>query len=398
MTETIQKEDKETEEIKEAKKAGYWDDLSQKGKRDAEIKEQLAEIRTKAKTELFNTEVTRERFESNFIPNIESQVKNILDPYDLPEEETTRRVNEMIEEQEELFEYAQMNAYGEIAFNSYQAYKIFDGLKSSIYEGEFKLRSDKIEIRFIDPSRIQLTKITFNATTFRFFQEGKVAVNMDDLAKALKATKSEKSITTIIFTETELKITKCSTELDIPIKDTLSAIDIEIEELPMETLLSLKFPFTFKLTKEQFNYILKHTDIHSEVISITATPEQLLFGQSGQIGERTIPLEKSKIAELSLNPKLLLNHEDDKQTDLPHEARCGYSLAYLRLVSKMLYLLDKSDTITFHMKTDHPLLVEIRIPLRHIKQGEIGKLLIRNFIGPRMIDASDEIEEVEDEF
>ena len=340
-------------------------------------------------------------FKSTFIPDLRSQVKSILDPYELPKEEATRRVDEVITDQRELFEYAQMNAYGEIAFNSYQAYKIFDGLKSPIDEGEFKLRPDKIELRFMDPQRIQLTEITFTTSTYRFFREGKVAVNVDDLARLLKASKSEKAISTIIFTDSGLKITKQSTELNIPIQDTLAALHLEFEEIPMETLLSLKYPFTFALRKEQFEYILKHTDIHSEVLGIKVNPERLEFGQHGQIGTRSIPLDKQDLKDLSFDPTRLeisnQDEEDDKEP-CPHEALASYSLAYLKFVSKMIYLLDKKDTLTFHMKTDHPLLVEITLPLNHIGKGEVGTFAIRNFIACRDRDGDIDDDDYFEEF
>jgi hypothetical protein len=212
------------------------------------------------------------------------------------------------------------------------------------------------------------------------------------LARLLKASKSEKAISTIIFTDSGLKITKQSTELNIPIKDTLSALDLEFEEIPMETLLSLEYPFSFALRKEQFEYILKHTDIHSEILGIEINPERLEFGQHGQVGSRSIPLEKQDLEDLSFDPTLLAieNPEDDAENEdreehnpPPHEALASYSLAYLKFVSKMIYLLDKKDTITVHMKTDHPLLVEIVFPLNHTEKGEVGTFSIRNFIACR---------------
>ena len=215
---------------------------------------------------------------------------------------------------------------------------------------------------------------------------------MDDLARLLKTSKSEKAISTIIFTETGLKITKQSTELNIPINDTISSLDLEFEEIPMETLLSLKYPFTFALRKEQFEYILKHTDIHSEILGIEVSPERLEFGQHGQVGTRNIPLEKQDLEDFSFDPTLLAtenpednaeNEDREEQNPLPHEALASYSLAYLKFVAKMIYLLDKKDTFMFHMKTDHPLLVEITLPLNHIGKGEVGTFSIRNFIACR---------------
>jgi hypothetical protein len=98
------------------------------------------------------------------------------------------------------------------------------------------------------------------------------------------------------------------------------------------------------------------------------------------------------------------NPEDDTETEdtegnnpPPHEALASYSLAYLKFVSKMIYLLDKKDTFTFHMKTDHPLLVEIILPLNHIGKGEVGIFAIRSFIACRDrdgdIDGDDGLEE-----
>ena len=100
MTETIQKEktEKEQEKIK-SNKSSYQDNLSEKGKRDGEINDRLTELKAEAKTKVFNTEMIKRQFESEFIPNLRSQVKKILKPYDLSEQEATRRASEVIEEQ-----------------------------------------------------------------------------------------------------------------------------------------------------------------------------------------------------------------------------------------------------------------------------------------------------------
>jgi hypothetical protein len=209
----------------------------------------------------------------------------------------------------------------------------------------------------------------------------------------------------MIFTDSGLKITKQSTELNIPIQDTLAALHLEFEEIPMENLLSLKYPFSFALRKEQFEYILKHTDIHSEILGIEVNPERLEFGQHGQIGSRSIPLEKQDLEDLSFDPTLLANAnpEDDTETEdtegnnpLPHEALASYSLAYLKFVSKMIYLLDKKDSLMFHMKTDHPLLVGITIPLNHIGKGEVGTFSIGTFIACRDRNGDIDDEELEE--
>jgi hypothetical protein len=385
MTELVHEEG---EQGPESRSPGYWDNLSEKGRRDAEISEKLDQLRHEARSQLFENGITEEVFESEFLTDLKSNFTEILSPYELSENDTRQRISEVLEEQRELFEYVRMDAFGEVAFNSYQAYKIFDGLRSSICECEFKVREEGIEIRFMDPQRIQLAKILFTSSTFRFFQEGTVDVNLDDLAMVLKATKSEKAITTIIFTKRELKITKRSTELSIPIKDTLAALDLEFEEIPMENLLTLEYPFSFELQKQQFEYILKHTDIHSEILVITATPTRLEFSQSGQIGRRSIPLEKEDLEDLSFDPSLMSTDADEGEV-----ATAGFSLAFLKSISKMIYLMNNEDTLSFCMRTDHPLLTEISIPLRYIGKGVVGELSIRNFIACRdiseKIDVSD---------
>lgn len=73
----------------------------------------------------------------------------------------------------------------------------------------------------------------------------------------------------------------------------------------MESLLTLEYPLSFELQKQQFEYILKHTDIHSEILVITATPNRLEFSQSEQIGRRSIPLEKEDVGDLSFDSSLM---------------------------------------------------------------------------------------------
>ena len=73
------------------------------------------------------------------------------------------------------------------------------------------------------------------------------------------------------------------------------------------------------------------------------------FGQHGQIGSRSIPLEKKDLEDLSFDPARLeipnQDEEDEEQEALPHEALASYSLAYLKFVAKMIYLLDKKETL-----------------------------------------------------
>ena len=97
MTELVHEKKKPEQEPEGSRSPDYWGTLSEKGKRDAEIGEIIDQIRHEARAQLFEKEITEEVFESEFLTDLESNLNEILSPYELSEKEIQQRIGDILE-------------------------------------------------------------------------------------------------------------------------------------------------------------------------------------------------------------------------------------------------------------------------------------------------------------
>ena len=79
------------------------------------------------------------------------------------------------------------------------------------------------------------------------------------------------------------------------IKRTLEPFgDLEINEPPIETLSKIVYPFEFHMLPTLLEFTLRNSDLYSEIVKIQANEQNIIFSESGQIGEGQIIWKKKK--------------------------------------------------------------------------------------------------------
>ncbi len=135
-------------------------------------------------------------------------------------------------------------------------------------------------------------------------------------------------------------------------------------------LTSIIYPFKFKMSKEFFLDLMKNSGRYSEILNLKATPEDITFSETGQIGNSEIIYKKKDLPELTFDKKRLILELEDKnhdrdildkiKKDLDTKVSKGaYSLVFINVLKIFCSLLDLNDTLSFSIKSDHPLKVEI---------------------------------------
>jgi len=372
-----------------------WEQLGKKGKRDATIKEEIDSLRERFINVLLNGEekITEKKFTTGILPEVEHKVEDLCSKYEIDRKEQDRRKDNILKELTNFYNsYIKTKTYAELSIDAVQIYNILNALKNIVDEVEFKLVKDHIALRFMDPSRITLVQIIITAKTYRFFEEGKICVNLDDFAKVIKANATEKSLTTLKFIPSQVLITKESETYRTSVHTSLSQLDLDIEEIPMEEIFKIQYPFSFAISRGQFDYILNELDVLSEIVNIKVNMDHIEFYNSGQIGSRTIPFQEKDIKYLTYT-----EYEKEKeQEDILH-ATSAFSYKFLDTFSKLSSLLTSNDPIHFFARSQHPLKIYIELPLIDSRKANIGTLKAWSFLACRAEEAEfDEDGELDD--
>ncbi len=117
-----------------------------------------------------------------------------------------------------------------------------------------------IFIEIMDPSRICLIRIILNDSSYKFYKEGKYALNIENLVNVLSCETNDKSKVTVQFGNTSLFITIKSEKFGSEINRTSEYLDLELEPINLE--ITLKQP----LTKEYYQDCSTSKILYSENI------------------------------------------------------------------------------------------------------------------------------------
>ncbi len=240
---------------------------------------------------------------------------------------------------------------------------IIETLSSIIDETQFKVTPTDFTISAMDPSRICLLKLSIkkeNFDEFKCSKETKVGLNLDDLDKILKRSSINDNVE-IVFKEEDQKIKiKMKREGSSRTRTfSLALLDIDIEEIPMDTLLNIEYPSRWVIDTEFLVEAIKDAEIYSEILNMKAIVDQgLIFSSTGQIGEMNYELGVEDLIEANIN-----------------ELSAGsYSLTFLKGILKISSITEKLE---ISLKTDHPLKMVFNL-------AEGGELFY--FLAPRVED------------
>ena len=252
---------------------------------------------------------------------------------------------------------------------------IVETLASIIDETEFRVTPKEFMITAMDPSRICLLKLTIKKENFDDYKcsaESKVGLNLDDLDKILKRSAANDSVE-IDFNQKDQKIKiKMRREGTSRTRTfSLALLDIDIEEIPMDNLLSIEYPSKWVIDPDFLVEAIKDAEIYSEILNMKSAESQgLTFSSSGQIGEMNYELELDELLE----------------NEISGTSSGAYSLTFLKAILKIAPITEKLE---ISLKTDHPLKMIFDL----LEGGELDY-----FLAPRVEEAEFDEDEDMDEF
>jgi len=243
---------------------------------------------------------------------------------------------------------------------------IIETLASIIDETEFLVTPDEFTITAMDQSRICLLKLTIKKDDFDEYEcdkDCKVGLNLDDLDKIFKRSSTNDAIE-LQFNEKDQKITiKMQKEDSTRVRTfSLSLLDIDIEEVPMDSLLKIEYPSKWGIEPDLVVEAIKDAEIYAEILNLKAEQGKgLTFSSSGQIGEMRYELDEDDLIGANLN-----------------ETQSGsYSLTFLKAILKIASI---TETLEMSLRSDHPL----RMIFNILEGGELSY-----FLAPRVVEESD---------
>jgi proliferating cell nuclear antigen len=249
-------------------------------------------------------------------------------------------------------------------------------LATIIDEAKFQITPSEFIVEAMDPSRICLLNLTIKKGDFDEYEcseECYVGLNLDDLDKILKRSTANDSIE-LSFNESDQKI---KIKMKSPEKKSrtrtfsLTLLDVDIEEVPMENLLSIEYKSDWVMDTDFLIEALKDAEIYSEILNMKAIEDQgLVFSSSGQIGEMNYELDT----------------EDLIEANIEGNASGAYSATFLKSILKISAI---TERLKISLKSDHPLKMNFDL----LEGGEL-----QYFLAPRVEDSDfDEDEEVWEE-
>jgi len=156
------------------------------------------------------------------------------------------------------------------------------------------------------------------------------------------------------------------------------------------------------MTKDDFVDLINNVGFYSEILDIRVIEDCVFFSESSQEGSSEIDYKKKNLVSLNFNEKELCaeleleEHENSKEAieKVLKEKICtgSYSLTFLKIIKSFSAILDPNDKITFSIKTDTPLKVEITFK-------KLNKTRLTDYLAPRVEEPDfDEEDFDEDDF
>jgi proliferating cell nuclear antigen len=247
---------------------------------------------------------------------------------------------------------------------------IVETLSSIIDETTFTITPQEFRVKAMDPSRICLLQLIITRENFDSFEcdePVKVSLNLDDLGKIMKRAASSDAITLVHEDEAHrIKVLMRREEQSRSRTFSLGLLDLDIEEIPMGSLLSIEYSSGWSTDPDFLKEAIKDAEIYSEIINIEARENiGLTYSSAGQIGEM----------------KYELGLENFLEEDIAGEEKGSYSVVFLKAILKLQSI---TEALRVSLKTDHPIKMEFDLL-------EGGKLSY--FLAPRVEETTPEGEE-----
>ncbi|MDR2202963.1 MAG: proliferating cell nuclear antigen (pcna) [Nitrososphaerota archaeon] len=226
-----------------------------------------------------------------------------------------------------------------------------------IDEATFKIETNGLKLRAMDPSRVAMIDFEWPKTIFEEYvctESTKMCINISELLKLLKRAGREESV--------ELSLDDKTGRLQVKILGkyirnfTMPTLEASEEEVPTP---KISFNVKAKSTTAGLSQAIDDAQLVSDHVRIEADNEKLVLSATGDLMGATITLQKGSDALLDLEVK-----EASKAT---------FSLSYLSEIIKAASA--TSDVATLEFSSDMPVYIDFQ-------QTKEGKLTF--FLAPRI--------------
>jgi hypothetical protein len=389
----------------ETKDQDYWNELSKKGQAEQEIIKVIEELKNQFlqedPNEIFIS--NSDNFRSTFSKKLENILDETIDKYfsSIPLNVKTQKKNKFLSEiHEYLVTIHLKKVQGKISFEAYSILNFVQALDKIVSEAQFKIDEQGLVIELMDPSRICLIRIVLSNPTYQFYTQGSHCLNVEDFKLMLSCEKNDRSATSLEFAEEKLLISIHSKKYDGDIDRTLHYLSLTLEDIPLDNLRSINYPFEFGIERDKFIYTKKNIGKHGEIIEITAnnsdSKRAVRFSDAGQIGNGGVNWKREALAHFTFNQsqieKELESGEGEQTMEVIHqilsEQTCisMHSFQFIIWLEKLATLLEKGDTVNFWIRTDHPMKVMMDFK-------KLGDCSLEYYLAPRNIREGEEEEE-----
>jgi len=216
-------------------------------------------------------------------------------------------------------------------------------------EATFKLDSEGIKLRAMDPSRVAMIDFEWPKTIFEEYtctEPTKMCINITELLKLLKRAGKGETL--------ELSLDEKTGRLQITIVGkynrnfTMPTLEASEEEVPTP---KITFNVKVKATTQGLSQAIEDAQLVSDHVRIEADPEKIVFNAAGDLMGAIITLQKGSDTLLELEAK-----EPQKAT---------FSLSYLTEIIKAASA--TSDIATLEFSQDMP----IKLDFQQTKEGKL---------------------------
>jgi proliferating cell nuclear antigen len=216
-------------------------------------------------------------------------------------------------------------------------------------EATFKLDSEGMRLRAMDPSRVAMIDFEWPKSVFEEYvcdAAAKMCVNITELLKLLKRAGKDEVV--------ELSLDEKTGRLQVAIMGkysrnfTMPTLEASEEEVPTP---KLSFNVRVKATTEGLSQAIEDAQLVSDHVRLEADQDKLVFNAAGDLMGATITIQKGSDTLLDLEAK-----EPSKAT---------FSLSYLTEIIKAASA--TSDIATLEFSSDMP----VRLDFQQVKGGKL---------------------------
>ncbi|MHA1584726.1 MAG: proliferating cell nuclear antigen (pcna) [Promethearchaeota archaeon] len=247
---------------------------------------------------------------------------------------------------------------------------IFEAVSAIISETLLKVNKEGITLTAMDLSHICLVSLTLkkeDMDEFETDQDYELGINLEDLVKIIKRSGAQDAITLSHDPKDKKLVIEMVPESGKKArKFTMSLIEIEGEEINMESLEGMEFENKCVLDLKFIDEAIKDAEIFSEVLQVQVKDgERLNFSTTGNIGDMNSDLEKDQLIS----------------ADFTGDSNGIFAISFLKNILKVSAISNQAEIA---LKSESPLKLAFKI---------LNASKILYFLAPRVEEEDDSMYE-----